>query len=111
MYASNGEPQTIGSRFERQAGGRADPARLAQRENVRVSWYARSSRAELPPHPPLWAARREPSACRRPTLMAQPYDIDTPDDRRIQRSSRSYAAELASYRSPDSGVRPRSWRS
>jgi transcriptional regulator with XRE-family HTH domain len=110
MDVNDREPATIGRqvRRARKLAGLTQHG-LAQRANVSVSLVRQVEQGRVPASPAFVAATARALSVPATALMAQPYDIATPDDHRIHAIIPALRRELASYRlPPEAGVRPRS---
>lgn len=81
---------------------------LAQQANISVSLVRQVEQGRVPASPAFVAATARALAVPATALMAQPYEIDTPDDRRVHSVIPALRRELARYRLPlEQGVYPR----
>jgi transcriptional regulator with XRE-family HTH domain len=85
------------------------PSAAAQRANVSVSLVSQVEQIKVPASPAFVAATARALGVPATSLMAQPYDISTSDDRKIHSVIPALRRELASYRlPPEEGISPRS---
>lgn len=102
--------QTIGSRVRkaRKLAGMTQE-QLARTANFSTSLLRQVEQGRVPASPAFVASAARALGMPATSLMAQPYDIGTPDDRRIHAVIPDLRRELASYRlPPEPGVTPRS---
>lgn len=81
---------------------------LAQQANISVSLVRQVEQGRVPASPAFVAAAARALTVPATALMAQPYAIDTPDDRRVHSVIPALRRELVRYRlPPEQGVYPR----
>jgi transcriptional regulator with XRE-family HTH domain len=103
------EPGTIGRRVQkaRKLSGMTQE-QLARKANFSISLLRQVEQGRTPASPAFVAATARVLGIPATSLMAQPYDIGTPDDRRMHAVIPELRRELASYRlPPEPGITPR----